>query len=200
MPATSFVEMANSGLIKLGASTIISLDLNTDSSKEAKLCNLRYERCRDIVLRAHPWNFAIKRSILAPDVTAPAFDYTYLTPFPSDAIRILGIGPSGTDYRIEGRNFVSDNDAIECRYVYQVTDPTIIDDLAIECMALRLAADLAYPLMQSSSLQKNMWDMYKDALRQAKSVDGKEELPQEMEMSLWLDARFGDPGPFRSNR
>ncbi len=200
MPVASFVELANSALVKIGASTIISLDLNTDSSKEAKLCNLRYLPCTRMVLRGHPWNCAIKRVELAPSVTEPAYGYTYQTPFPSDALRILEIGPSDLEYRIEGRNLISDSDLIECKYVHSVTDPTILDDLCAEAISFRLAADIAYALTESAPLQKNMWDMYKDQLRQAKSTDGKEERVVELEANLWLDARFGDPGPFRSNR
>ena len=49
----SVVSMCNSALNLLGASTISAL---TDDSKNARLCNQRYEPIRDRVFRGHAWN------------------------------------------------------------------------------------------------------------------------------------------------
>ena len=60
----SEVDIANRALQKLGAESIVSL---TQDSENARACNLCYEPIRDAELRAHPWNFAIKRASLAAD-------------------------------------------------------------------------------------------------------------------------------------
>ncbi len=59
--ATSDVEICNSALQKLGAETITTL---ADNSRRASLCNRQYDKIRKKLLRAHPWNFAIKRAAL----------------------------------------------------------------------------------------------------------------------------------------
>lgn len=49
----SVVQICNGALNQLGASTILTL---TEDSKNARLCNARYENVRDAVFRHHPWN------------------------------------------------------------------------------------------------------------------------------------------------
>ena len=51
----SVVDICNEAMDLLGAATITAL---TENSKEARLCNRRFETVRDAVLRAHTWNVA----------------------------------------------------------------------------------------------------------------------------------------------
>ncbi len=55
----SVVEIVNSALNLLGASTITAL---TDDSKNARICNQRYEPIRNRIFRSHPWNCLLKNS------------------------------------------------------------------------------------------------------------------------------------------
>ena len=75
----SVVNMCNSALNLLGASTISAL---TDDTKNARLCNQRYEPVRNRVFRSHAWNCLHKRVQLAQNSTAPVieYDYAYLLP------------------------------------------------------------------------------------------------------------------------
>ena len=68
----SVVDICNSALNLLGASTISAL---TDDSKNARLCNQRYEPIRNRVFRSHAWNCLTKRVQLAKDSTAPVIEY-----------------------------------------------------------------------------------------------------------------------------
>jgi len=65
----SAVGVANIALSKIGAQRIVSM---TEATENARLLNAIYGTIRDEVLRAHPWNFAIKR-------IAPAL-YAYTPP------------------------------------------------------------------------------------------------------------------------
>ena len=58
----SVIDICNKALDKLGQNPIISL---TDGNKAANLCTRNWPLVRDQVLREHPWNFAMKRAILA---------------------------------------------------------------------------------------------------------------------------------------
>ena len=84
----SKVDIANSALIKLGASRIASFSENTP---EARLMTDRYDNIRDSLLRSHPWNFAVKRSSLTRITTVPEYGYAYKYLIPSDSLRILNI-------------------------------------------------------------------------------------------------------------
>ena len=70
----SVVSICNSALNQLGAASITAL---TDNSKNARLCNERYETVRDAVFRSHPWNSLIKRQQLAQDTATPAYGFSY---------------------------------------------------------------------------------------------------------------------------
>ena len=70
----SVVQICNSALNQLGAASITAL---TDNSKNARLCNARYETIRDAVYRSHPWNCLIKRQQLAQDTATPAYGFKF---------------------------------------------------------------------------------------------------------------------------
>jgi len=69
--ALTDVDICNSALDELGLEPIKSLD---EGSKRAKLCKRNYSIIRRKMLRAHPWNFARKRTTLEAEsnVFAPA--------------------------------------------------------------------------------------------------------------------------------
>ena len=90
----SVVEIVNSALNLLGASTITAL---TDDSKNARICNQRYEPIRNRIFRSHPWNCLLKRVQLAQDTTAPVVEYAYAYTLPSDCLRVLKLHTGALD-------------------------------------------------------------------------------------------------------
>ena len=90
----SVVDICNSALNLLGASTISSL---TEDSKNARLCNQRYEPIRNRTFRSHAWNFATKRVQLAKDSTAPVVEFANQYTLPSDCLRVLKVHTGTTD-------------------------------------------------------------------------------------------------------
>ena len=80
----SVVQICNGALNQLGASTILTL---TEDSKNARLCNARYENVRDAVFRHHPWNCLQKRIQLPADTETPAWGYTKQFTLPADCLR-----------------------------------------------------------------------------------------------------------------
>ena len=84
----SVVDICNSALNLLGASTISAL---TEDSKNARLCNQRYEPIRDRMFRSHAWNCLTKRVQLAKDSAAPVIEYANQYTLPADCLRVLKI-------------------------------------------------------------------------------------------------------------
>ena len=68
--------------------------------KQNQLCIRYYEQARDITLRAHPWNEAKKRVIIAQDADKPVFGYDRQYTLPTDSLRLLRVNDSlGSDIR-----------------------------------------------------------------------------------------------------
>lgn len=189
--ASSFVAIANSALTKLGAPIITAL---TEESKEARLCNARIYEIRDLVLRSHTWNFAHKRAVLAPLAESPAFGYNYSFELPSDWLRTVNIYPESEDYKMEGGKILSNTNLIELLYIYRVTNPQIIDALCAEAIACYLAYDIGYALVQTGQIQEQLYTLYQEKLRQAKSIDAKEDPARELQADLFLESRYNYPG------
>jgi hypothetical protein len=169
---SSVVDICNSALNQIGASNIISL---TEDSKAARICNQRYDYVRDSVFRAHPWNCLTRRIILAPDSDAPAFGFNNAFTLPTDpyCLRVLNIRYFDITFRVEGRKILCDEDTVELSYIGRVTDPAQYDMLLVESISSALAADIAYPLVGSTSLA-----LYERKLSEARLVDATEGTPQ----------------------
>ena len=89
---TSFMEICNLALTRIGAQTINSLD---EASAQAIHCNLLFGPTRDAVLRQVPWRFATARQALALlDETHPP-EWTYGYQKPPDCLAARYIEPTG---------------------------------------------------------------------------------------------------------
>jgi hypothetical protein len=167
----SVVQMCNSALNQLGAASITSL---TDNSKNARLCNERYETIRDAVFRSHPWNSLIKRQQLAQDTTTPAWGFKYQFTLPSDSLRVLAIDAYNSDYKVEGRKILSNESTIKLIYVSTITDPNEMDVLLRETISAALAADLAYSITANLQVSGLMAEKYQAKLSEARHSDASE--------------------------
>ena len=188
---SSDVDICNAALNNIGASNIISL---TEDSKAARVCNQRYSIVRDAVFRSHPWNCLINRLSLAADTSAPVFEYNFKYQLPNEpyCLRILEIeGESdGVTYEVEGRYIVSDETTMNIKYISRVLDANEYDALLIEALAARLASEIAYPLVNSVSLQAQLFNIYEHKIKTAPFVDATEGTPAEITSTYFTDARL----------
>ena len=170
----SNVDICNSALNMIGASNIISL---TEDSRAARVCNQRYEFVRDSVFRAHPWNCLVTRTSLAADSDTPAFEFDHQHTLPADCLRVLRPENPATVFRGEGRKIISSTTPFKMIYVARITDPNEYDQLLIESIAARLAADVSYALVNSASLSQMLMATYDTKLSEARFVDATEGTP-----------------------
>jgi len=169
----SAVEICNLAISHGGAGhTIQAL---TESSVEARQCNLLYDKARRATLRSHPWNFATKRVTLAL-LTDTYTGWTYAYSYPTDCLNVIEIlNPLAAIYsdysltatdRVRNRyatrnkveyKVISNDDKnarvvlcnledAEMEYTADITDVNMFDPLFVEALAWRLAADLSMPL------------------------------------------------------
>lgn len=185
--ATSSTEIANRALDLLGAEPILSL---TDATARARTMNRAYLPVLRRELRKHPWSFAIKRVVLAPDSTAPVFGFDYAYTWPGDALRILP-DVLDTDWTMEGRKILTDTGtSINCRYIRMVEDPNDFDAIFVEAFAAALAMDRNAKITQSKNYYDIAREAYLDAIREARKVNAFEQIPQEFPEDDWLVARY----------
>lgn len=187
----SVVQIVNNALARIGVSAIISLD---EDSEAARVANLTYTQLRDDVLSDHVWNFAIKRATLAQNAEAPAFGYTFSYRLPSDCLKLLRMEEVTMTYTIEGKNLLTDEGVARVQYLSRVSDPNEFGAKFVEALSARMASEWAIPLVESSSLQQNMTELYIRKLSDARSVDSQESGDTELIADTWVDSRINYAG------
>ena len=190
----SVIDICNSALNLLGASTISAL---TDDSKNARLCNQRYEPIRNRVFRSHAWNCLTKRVQLAKDTDAPVIEYANQYTLPSDCLRVLKIHTGSADsisddidYAVEGRKIKTDEGTVYLVYISLVTDPNEYDSYLQESISHQLAADICYAVTNNATLAKNYMERADERLREARFIDSTENALGTIESNEFTNARL----------
>ena len=193
MSMATGVSICSNALLMLGAQTINDFNEPLD---RAKLAANLYPTIRDYLLRTHPWNCTIKRVLLAPDATPPAFGYANQFELPADFLRVLEVGQAGIqiDYLVEGRSILANATSLQLRYVYLNEVENTWDASLVGLLTLAMACAMAYPITQSSALQAAFEQKLAMAKKVARAVDGQEDPPQTLGDERLYAARFGAHG------
>ncbi|MBF0188921.1 MAG: hypothetical protein HQL50_13445 [Magnetococcales bacterium] len=187
----STVQICNLALSKIGEESITAL---SDNSQTARHCALLYEPMRDAVLQAHAWNFATSRVELGRSTDTPAFGYAYNYALPADCVRVIQMEDPDTNYKVEGRNLLTDASEAKIIYIKSVTDPNQFTPLFIEALSARLAMELAIPITDSNTLTRSLVQLYEAKIQEARQADATEGTPNEIIDSTWISARYGFGG------
>lgn len=175
--SVSAVSICSNALLLLGDKPIDSFEVNNDRTR--LVANL-YAQKRDMVLRAHPWNCAVKRVVLSPDTAAPAYDWAYQFNLPGDWLRTLSVGQDDApdDYVIEGRRILMDSNICRLRYIFRNEEEASWDVTLINAMTQVMVAALTYPITKSTSKQATEEEIVKRVLKEARAIDGQESPPE----------------------
>lgn len=186
---TSAVEICNRAIEAVGHEPIGSLE---ESSKTARICNRLFPQLRDELTRAHPFNCTLSRATLAALEASPEWGFSVAFQLPADCLKVWRINAHPeADWRVEGRTIVTDLSApLEILYGAKVEDPERLDPLFVAALAARLAMELAMPIAQSASLRDMMAKEFRDRLRDARSADAQEGLPEYPDAGYLLRARL----------
>ncbi len=171
------LQIYNLALMAVGAAPLVT---TADVSIQADVVRAWYPFCRDSLLRAHPWNFAEKRTTLTPVVgTTPTMDFARFFDLPSDCLKLRRLSDEAVDiaYKVEGRRIACDESSISILYTYRLTDPTYFDPIFVECLVAYLAWKISYPIKTSVSLTKLKGEEFADILLTATGVDAQEGTP-----------------------
>lgn len=79
---------------------------------------------------------------------------------------------------------------IKIIYIKDETDTTKFDPIFDDLLAVRMAAELAYAIVQSTTLSNAMYNLYERQLQRAKTRDGQEGSPDDLQADFFLASRF----------
>lgn len=189
----SAVSTCNIGLLALGEDPITSF---SDNNKRAILCSARYDQTRRSILRASPWNCAMKQASLPASATAPLFTYSNFYPLPVDFLRLNSL-PENDQAVYEvmnllgtGAGIATDEGApLDVLYNFDLIDPTQFDPLLVETIGYAVGAVLAIPLGRDKALKQLMESERDGRLSIARLAGSQENSPKEWDVDTLLRSR-----------
>ena len=195
------IEICNHALLKIGADTIASLDINQNDQEavvqSAKFCNILFNQALEEVLRTYKWNSALKRSALTRLTETPAFKFKYKYQLPNDCVRVVSLYDEKeayddrTEWVVESNTILCDYENVFICYVSLVEDVNTLDAFLTQCIIQNLAIKLSVPMQLDQVMQNNLIKEYNEViLPQARSVDTLENKYWEMEESDFLLSRY----------
>jgi hypothetical protein len=193
----SGVVIAASALVLLGAAPIGSM---LENNTNARKCARFYPESRREVLEMHTWNCATKRKALARDAVGPVFGWSYSFTLPVTHVRVVATsldrdeGGDGDPWAIElgqdgSKVLVCNVPDVKIKYIDDVTNAQLFDPLLEKAIRYSLAAKLAYPVAQNTTLQELYEGLSQKFVSQAKGYDGQQQSKQRMRSTMLTDVR-----------
>ena len=199
------VEIVNLALSMLGAASISSL---TQQNARARAANIHFVPCRDEVLRAADWNFALITKALAlladdEDDDDAVDGWIYAYGIPTKCLRVVRIFSDSEGLDIKNPSkwremrtpttkqlaIYTDVEDAQAEYVMRIEDSSQFDPSFINALACRLAWALAMPVTSDKALAAQMRESYFLALVNAAQL-GHDEGHQQGEASTsYVDSR-----------
>lgn len=173
--AASDVDIANDALTLLGAGRVTNL---SEESTQAKVMLQMYQPSVDAVLQSYPWNSALKQAEL-PQLAShtPEYGYTYAYQLPVDPVclRVLEVyNPSrhsnrDVEWKKFGDKIYSDLESVKITYIARITSSEF-DPLLRQAIGAYLAYTAAYAIVQSNTVQGQMYQIYQQRLAEARAA------------------------------
>lgn len=170
-----------------------------EQTPQAEHCRRMWDLTRDALLRRRHWNFALRRTILAQDSTAPLFDREYSYTLPSDyllAVEVNGrqAGTGEATFDVIGDTIQTDDETLCLLYVRREQDAKRWDASFCEAFAYKLAAAIAPSITTAPGLGEKLAQAAEMVVLQAFGPDNLETRPRAVLAqtgSAYLRARLG---------
>ncbi len=188
-------QIINRALVKLGSRPITNLE-SDDTDESVTALNI-YDISLESILADIQWTFATRRELLATlDETVP-FSRTYedlvvVYQRPVKLIRIFDVNDISADYYEEGDTIVSDTVGLGIIFTFLNENTATYPGYFVNAFADLLAADMAYPLLNSNSKTREMMEYYEGvSLPKAESINSQIGTAKELNDNYWINSRFG---------
>lgn len=195
---TDYVTIANLAASMIGEDD--QMRSPDDDTHIGRTVRAVFTAMRRATIRDHSWNFAMRRKALAAqapgdlDDGAVPWPWAYSCPMPAESLRLIEVmnASSKGDWQYEGGSILTNvAPPLYVRYLIDVEEPALWDELFVQAFAARLAYQIG-PRIAGSSYDKTAgWRLYQSQLSTAKGRDALENPPVELELTDWELARLG---------
>jgi hypothetical protein len=120
----------------------------------------------------------------------PAWGYNYRVAVPSGALRVWRLEDS-EPYQVEQGYIVSDADALNVRYITDISDLTLWSAIARRALVYHLAAGCVEGVTGQAGKMDRFWQLYQGHLKQARLRDGQEGSAEVIRSTDLIDVRRG---------
>jgi len=179
-------QIVNFALRRLGCEPVGSI---SDDNKRAKVMNDLYDMARQSALGSYPWKFANTRALLTDNGNTPAFEYSYEFDLPADYLKAVR-EYNDTEFVREGDVLLCDSDELRLLYTQDIADETLFSAVFAKYMALVLAVDGSYALVQDKKLKTDIEAEMMRILDDARFNDSTESKAEDYEINDFTDVRL----------
>jgi len=199
------LQVWKQALVYLQKETISTL---TDDVPAVYTFGAAWDGVVEEAFNAGDWNFAKLSVALSLNTTeTPAVGWTYVFDYPDDWMRTVAIN-SSPDFRTRFYDYVDENgflhantNVLYLRYISRdkMDDVASWPTMFWRYVAAKLAYDTCGRLTSGDTLEDKLEKRTDKALRQAKSVDARNENNKVLNPGSWLMSRYGGYGPCGRN-
>lgn len=182
MPATTVTQadIWNLALARLGAKRVASAaEILAPTRTETKAITAVWDMALELVLRAFPWPWAMKRLELVDAVDATWAEWSYRYVYPADCCNFLYVDIGNRDkvdkvpFRIIAKNDLSaatiltdQQDAFGV-YTALVTDVTVWDATFIAAISWLIAGEIGFALNRPRTVRADLLELYQQVINSA---------------------------------
>lgn len=196
MATANSIDIINLALTRANLRRISSLD-DVDK-KEARMAALEWDVARDAVMRARPWNFAMRRNEPLALLAVAAKEYAHAYAMPGDCVIFCRVTPKpGGGHaahrmgNIDGQTVILTNEpGAEAEYVARVTNSVLFDASFVEALAWRLASAFSLGVKNDPQFSQTCLQFYANALADAGKLNAGENNEDEAWESDFILARY----------
>ncbi|MDM9629541.1 hypothetical protein QTL95_27020 [Rhizobium sp. S152] len=196
------LQIWKQALVHLEKSTITTL---TDDVEAVYTFSSAWDGVVEEAFNSGDWNFAkVSAALSANGAATPAIGWSYAFDYPDDWIRTLTVSNS-PDFRSIFLDFLDEGGGLHANanvlYLRYISKAKAADDqiskwptMFWKFVALKLACDTCGRLTSGDTLEQKLEKRVEKALRQAKSVDARNENNKVLPPGSWIRARHGGIG------
>ena len=196
MAINSKIDICNLALGHLGNYGSIA-DIDNPALDKEVIFALWYDITRENLLKAMMPNFALSRRLVSELVTEIAFGYEHAFEYPSDCLKVLGLGNvdqrAEYKYSIEGNKVYTDDewsDGMQLRFIKNITDVGMMSAEFKMALSLQLAANVCLPITQDVNKKKALEAQAVLKNMEASSLNAQENRPIRISKSKFMASRY----------
>jgi len=203
MATTSKVDICNMALGRLGNYSSIS-NIDTPTASNETTFALWYDTTREALLKTVMPNFAVSLRTIPQLSTDVPYPFTYAYQYPSDCLKVLGIGAvedKENNYTINGTEsgkvIYSDvlySDGLPLRFVRNVEIVGNMDSDFKILLSIALAANVALDITRSASVVQTMEQLLQVKMMDATALNAQENRPIRISRSNYRHAKITGHG------